>query len=163
RSTRRSPSPRGSSHNDAEPPWSRLVTSQEHEGRRLSITGTWWAGDPVNYAVKQPEGRRFDTKWGELFDRFHKPPSVFAQKEHGNGWAPVLFSGNYRKKANARRAWAIALDTEPAYDEHGNETHPGVSLEKAAELWKPFFGIIHTTYNHMRPVHNGHPVTPRPR
>jgi hypothetical protein len=123
--------------------------------------------------VKATQGQVLDTTWGVyLRSKRFRDPALAATKSALTGWSPVAFTEGRRAKKFAERAYGIALDYEPAYallpkdappDYYLTTTRPGATLSQAAELWAPYYGLIHTSFNHQRPIKNEHPAEPGPR
>jgi len=98
------------------------------------------AGDveiTVFRSLRDPKGeRRITTGAGLLADLAEPQPAT--TKETARGWAPVVFRGDVRAAANVERVSVLVLD----YD--GGE----ISLDRAAEIWGAYRGLIHTTWSH---------------
>ncbi len=124
-------------------------------------------------SVKNPIGLEADLTWGVFLasKRFRQPATV-ASKTALAGWSPVAFAGRRRAKKCALRAYGVALDYEPQYETPPKDmpdgyvikiTTPGATLAEAEALWAPYYGLIHTTYGHMRAEKQDHSAEAGPR
>lgn len=121
-------------------------------------------------SVFKTTGARVTTTWPDWFasPEFRSPPRQLTAKTACLGWAPVTFTGDIRNKTSAEEACAIALDYEPGYarDDLSVIVERGATVDEALEVWAPFYGLVHTTYNHETSEKDsvgGKPIAPGPR
>ncbi len=80
-------------------------------------------------------GERRTVTWSALADMMRS----YASSVHvRTGWSPAVFSGDYRRKANAETVSALALDFDDA----------PLTLEGALELYGAHKGLVSTTRHH---------------
>ena len=84
-----------------------------------------------------PYGRRLETTWTALFQRFERPFEC-ATKQDAPGWSPCLL------ERDSRAAGTRALALSALVVEHDD----GRSVEAAAEVWGDWYGCIYTTFSH---------------
>lgn len=136
-------------------------------GADLPLILTEWIDD------RHPKGTTRDTTWGLFFgSRFFRKPPEAKTKSRLSGWSPVEFDGGHRKKEKALRAFGLGLDYEPAYDVPKKDapkdtpcvtTAYGATISQAVDLWKPYYGLLHTSWSHLQPQKKGFPCEPGPR
>lgn len=96
-------------------------------------------------------GTSVETTWDDLFLQLKTPGPYRGDREHP-GWSPALCDPPLRKDENVRTLSALVLDCDG-----------GASIEGARELWRRFYGLIHTTRKHSEAIHRFRIVLPLSR
>src|SRR5262249_39338422 len=83
------------------------------------------------------QGRRVESTWPQLFERF-AVPKIVARKELAPGWSPALYEDDSR--AEGKRALSLgALNVEYDHD---------CDLDMAVKTWGDFYGFAYSTFSH---------------
>jgi DnaB helicase-like protein len=96
-------------------------------------------------------GEAIQIEWDDLFERFSRVVQFNGDMDHP-GWSAARFEPCERALENVREVGAIVLD----YDK-------GETIESACELWKEFYGFLHSTRKHTAEAHRFRVVLPLAR